>query len=91
MLTKCLFCSFVDRDMFMRHFGHGVGHLQYERQQEIELMAFEGVSDSSDVAVESEDERSSCNGDSDIQVDDESERQWEGDAADSDRITDSDS
>lgn len=30
------FCSFVDRDMFMRHFGHGVGHLQYERQHEID-------------------------------------------------------
>ena len=28
--------SFVDRDMFMRHFGHGVGHLQYERQHEID-------------------------------------------------------
>jgi hypothetical protein len=22
--------------MFMRHFGHGVGHLQYERQHEID-------------------------------------------------------
>ncbi len=28
-------CSFVDRDMLMRHFGHGVGHLKYERQQEM--------------------------------------------------------
>jgi len=27
-------CSFVDRDMFMRHFGHGVGHQQYRWQQE---------------------------------------------------------
>lgn len=36
MLTKSISCSFVDRDMFMRHFGHGVGHLQYERQHEIE-------------------------------------------------------
>jgi hypothetical protein len=26
--------SFVDRDMLMRHFGHGVGHLKYEGQQE---------------------------------------------------------
>jgi hypothetical protein len=23
--------------MFMRHFGHGVGHLQYDRQHEIEF------------------------------------------------------
>ena len=36
MLTGSHFCSFIDRDMFMRHFGHGVGHLQYDRQQEIE-------------------------------------------------------
>src|SRR6266581_6111329 len=27
--------SFVDCDMLVRHFGHGVGHLKYERQQEI--------------------------------------------------------
>jgi len=36
VLTESLFCSFVDRDMFMRHFSHGVGHLQYERQHENE-------------------------------------------------------
>jgi hypothetical protein len=29
-------CSFVDRDMLVRHFGHGVGHLKYEKQQEID-------------------------------------------------------
>jgi hypothetical protein len=35
VLTQSIsWCSFVDRDMFMRHFGHGVGHLQCERQQE---------------------------------------------------------
>lgn len=35
----------------MRHFGHGVGHLQYERQHEAEpdtMMGLEGLSDSSD-------------------------------------------
>jgi hypothetical protein len=38
----------------MRHFGHGVGHLQFERQHEIEpdrddiAMALEVVSDSTD-------------------------------------------
>jgi len=26
-------CSFVDRDMLMRHFGHGVGHLQYRTRR----------------------------------------------------------
>jgi len=32
--THCPLCSFVDRDMLVRHFGHGVGHLKHERQQE---------------------------------------------------------
>ena len=34
-LTDGYRCSFVDRDMLMRHFGHGVGHLRYERHKEI--------------------------------------------------------
>ena len=34
-LTDCLSYSFVDRDIFMRHFGLGIGHLQYERQHEM--------------------------------------------------------
>jgi hypothetical protein len=34
-LTECLFYSFVDHDIFMRHFGLGIGHLQYECQYEI--------------------------------------------------------
>jgi len=28
--------SFVDRDMLMRHFGNSIGHVQYERQHELE-------------------------------------------------------
>ena len=27
--------SFLDRDMLMRHFGHGVGHPQYKTRQEV--------------------------------------------------------
>jgi hypothetical protein len=39
-------CSFVDRDMLLRHFGHGVGHFQYQRRQEFEPdMAAEGDDD----------------------------------------------
>lgn len=26
-------CSFVDRDMLMRHFSHGVGHLQHRTRR----------------------------------------------------------
>jgi hypothetical protein len=29
--------SFVDWDMLMRHFGHGVGHLQYQTQRQQDL------------------------------------------------------
>jgi hypothetical protein len=36
VLTESISCSFIDRDMFMRHFGHGIGHLQSEWQHEIE-------------------------------------------------------
>jgi len=45
ILTDDPLCSFVDRDMLMRHFSYGIGHLQYQRQQEIEPnleMAAEG-------------------------------------------------
>lgn len=33
--ADCLLDSFVDRDMLVRHFGHGIGHLKFERQQEV--------------------------------------------------------
>ena len=42
ILTRC-YHSFVDRDMVMRHFGHGVGHLQYDK------MAEPGSDDNDDV------------------------------------------
>ena len=46
MLTDCPLCSFVDHDMLMRHFGHGVGHFQYQRQPESEPdMAAKGDND----------------------------------------------
>jgi hypothetical protein len=35
-------CRFLDRDMLMRHFGYGVGHMQYDRQQEIGLKMVPG-------------------------------------------------
>jgi hypothetical protein len=34
-LTDCLSYSFVDHNIFMRHFGLGIGHLQYECQHEM--------------------------------------------------------
>ena len=27
-------CSFVDHDMLIRHFGHGIGHLQYRTRMQ---------------------------------------------------------
>jgi hypothetical protein len=34
-----IICSFVDQNMLMRHFGHGVGHLQYQTQRQQDLDA----------------------------------------------------
>lgn len=47
-------CSFVDRDMLMRHFGHGVGHLQYDRQQEIVTQMTVGSDDDHDSLADME-------------------------------------
>lgn len=59
VLTDCCrYHSFVDRDMLMRHFGHSVGHLQYERQQtEPDLEMAEVESSDSDMAYIEEDEQ----------------------------------
>jgi hypothetical protein len=35
ILTVCPQYSFADHDIFLRHFGHGVGHLQYDGEQDI--------------------------------------------------------
>ena len=35
ILTDGPLCSFINHDMLMRHFSYGIGHLQYQRQQEI--------------------------------------------------------
>ena len=44
-----LICSFVDHDMLMRHFGHGIGHLQDERHQD---MSSDTVADGDDDEVD---------------------------------------
>ena len=44
---RCYY-SFVDRDMLMRHFGRGVGHLQYETRHENEPEMAEVESDDND-------------------------------------------
>lgn len=83
----------------MRHFGHGVGHLKYERQYETEPdMALEDMSHSSDNdahtdelengTVDSEEEKGSTN--REIVGDDEGDWEGEGDASD-DNISDADS
>src|SRR6266581_606376 len=60
-------CSFLDRDMLMRHFGYGVGHMQYERQQDIGLNMVPGGVDSDDDDDASETEER------EEQIDDETE------------------
>jgi hypothetical protein len=68
--------SFVDRDMLIRHFGHGVGHLRYERQQEIkqEVMAVDSDSDGDDNILDAEiEDEIQAEGDS---VDDQGSDGW---------------
>lgn len=94
MLTKGLSYSFLDRDMFMRHLGRGVGHLQYEWQQEVRPgdnhtdMAVDDASDSSDADLNTGDSEPEIGYDSDeveepYNVDyEEGPSDWEGDAID---------
>jgi hypothetical protein len=58
--------------MLMRHFGHGVGHLQHERQDEIENESDDDDYDSDIVAQENAQEDH-------ITVDIEEEREGESD------------
>ena len=54
MLIQSISYSFIDRDMFIRHFSHGVGHLQCEWQHEIKpnydnsMVLKDDISDSTD-------------------------------------------
>jgi len=97
VLTESISCSFVDRDMFMRHFGHGVGHLQYDRQHEIEHdhddgRALEEDSDSTDNFDHAGDSVPEDLHDSDEEeeiIDEEGG--WERDGSDIIRVSDSDS
>ena len=74
-------CSFVDWDMLMRHFGHGIGHLQYRtwRPQDSHNSEFESASIvDADLASDSD---TSCEKACDIEVDNnlEEEGELEGD------------
>jgi hypothetical protein len=92
--------------MFMRHFGHGVGHLQYERQHEIDPdrdtsmgQTLEDVldsSDASDLDTGDSDQDHHCNDKVVVDLDEEEEEDdgeivnGEGDASDI-IVSDSDS
>jgi hypothetical protein len=75
-------CSFVDRDMLMRHFGHGIGHLQYRtrRLQDSDDSEFESTSMVDTDLVSDSD--TSCEQACDIEVNNDSEEEGklEGDA-----------
>ena len=89
-------CSFVDRDMLMRHFGHGVGHLKYERQDEIgakRVPEGDNNHDSGDSDDEQEDSDSSELGDPlpvDNEDDDSDEESEDVEVSDSDSGSESD-
>jgi hypothetical protein len=47
---------FVDRDALMRHFGHGVGHLEYGRVHEIEPETGDEPEDREELEIEHDEE-----------------------------------
>jgi hypothetical protein len=65
--------------MLMRHFGHGVGHLQYKRQQEIDPdMIAEGEAEEREEPINGEDAEEPEPVNSDDTSDDEPEfKDWE--------------
>jgi hypothetical protein len=87
-------CSFVDRDMFMRHFGHGVGHLQYGQQHEIAEDRDNGMDLEESVTGDSDQEEEDELYDVEVIDDSDDEGDWEGDSeasqAASDTISNSD-
>ena len=74
--------SFLDCDMLMRHFGYSVGHMQYERQQEIGLtMVPGGINNNDDDESDaSETEGLEREGQIDETEDDEESAQSSGDS-----------
>ena len=72
-------CSFIDWDMLMRHFSHGVGHLQYRMlrlQDSDSKSGFEsGTKENADSVL---DDNMSCN--VKVDIDSEEEGKLEGDS-----------
>jgi hypothetical protein len=82
--------SFVDRNMLMRHFSQGVGHLKYERQQEVGpeiTVEREGDNDSYDIGQTDKDMQES---DHDIDVIEEGSPGLEEPKGDDDDVWNSD-
>jgi hypothetical protein len=70
-------CSFVDWDMLMRHFGYGVGHLQYgtQTQQDSDTETESGMmGDANSIS----DNDTGCEEEHDREVDIEEEGELEG-------------
>lgn len=65
---------FADRDILMRHFGHGIGHLEYAR-------VHEGVSDEG-AGEETEQETQEEEGDNVMDLDGDEDDEEEGEPTD---------
>lgn len=89
------FCSFVDRDMFTRYLGQGVGHQRYGKRQEVEIeMGAEGNDESEeideeeiDLNIDVDDEETESVGEEDLAI----ESDDDGSEGSNDGRTDSDS
>jgi hypothetical protein len=62
---------FADRDMLMRHFGHGIGHLEYARVHEGPRVRDEGAEEETEQETEYQNEEGDNVMDLDSDEDDE--------------------
>jgi hypothetical protein len=69
---------FADRDMLMRHFGHGIGHLEYARVHEGPRVRDEGAGEETEQETEYQNEE----GDNVMDLDSNEDNEEEGEPTD---------
>jgi hypothetical protein len=70
---------FADRDMLMRHFGHGIGHLEYARVHEGPRVRDEGAGEETEQETEYQNEEE---GDNVMDLDSNEDDEEEGEPTD---------
>ena len=68
---------FADRDMLMRHFGHGIGHLEYARVHEGPRVRDEGTGEETEQETEYQNEEGDNHDVMDLDSDKDDEEEGE--------------